>query len=288
MSINWYPGHMAKTRRLMEADLKNIDAVCEIVDARAARSSRNPMLRSLAPHKPRMIVLNRADQADPEVSRKWLEHFRSRGIPAILADSQKGGFAQQFEKAVAECCAPVIEKNLKRGQTGKHLRVMIVGIPNVGKSSFINRLCGRKAAKAADKPGVTRHNEWFSIAGFDFMDTPGMLWPKIESDEMGYTLAFTGTIPDQILDREDLAVRLLMRLADAAPGACARKYLGRDEDPAPEYEADAPYYYDLLGKYAAARSLLVSGGMPDTERMSNVLLDDFRSGKLGRISLERP
>lgn len=281
MSINWYPGHMAKSRRLMAGDLKNIDAVCEIIDARIPRSSRNPELDKLCRDKRRIIVLNRADQADPSMTAKWEEYYQRCGFTVIATDSEKGGFGKAFEAAVKRCCAELIARNEAKGQVGKMMRLMIVGIPNVGKSSFINRLLGKKAAVAADKPGVTRGNQWYSLPGaFDFMDTPGLLWPKIDSDEVGYNLAFTGTIRDEILDLEDLACRLINVLRNAYTEALVKRYNITVSDE----ETD----YDLLQKIACARSLVLRGNEPDTERAAKMLLTEFRSGKLGRITLESP
>lgn len=280
MSINWYPGHMARTRRLMLEDLKNVDAVCEIVDARIPLSSRNPDLDRLAQGKRRLLVLNRADQADPEATAQWMEYYRRQGLTVLATDSQKGGFLPAFTDAVRTVCADLIRRNEEKGQAGKTIRLMIVGIPNVGKSSFINRLLGRKSAIAEDRPGVTRRKQWYTLpGGFDFMDTPGMLWPKIDDDETGYRLAFTGTIRDEILDLEDLACRLLVCLQQAAPGALEKRY-GVTPD------TDEPY--EGLCMLGRKRGFVVSGGEIDTERMSRVLLDEFRSGKLGRITLERP
>ena len=281
MSINWYPGHMAKSRRLMAGDLKNIDAVCEILDARIPRSSRNPELDKLCRDKRRIIVLNRADQADPAMTAKWEEYYQKRGFTVIATDSEKGGFGKSFENAVKKCCAELIARNEAKGQVGKMMRLMIVGIPNVGKSSFINRLLGKKAAVAANKPGVTRGNSWYSLPGaFDFMDTPGLLWPKIESDEVGYNLAFTGTIRDEILDLEDLACRLVSVLRTSYNSLLVKRFSITLSDE----ESD----YDILQKIAFSRSMVMRGNEPDTERAAKMLLTEFRSGKLGRITLESP
>ena len=280
MSINWYPGHMARTRRLMLEDLKNVDVVCEIVDARIPRSSRNPDLDRLAQGRRRLLVLNRADQADPEKTAQWMEFYRTQGLIVLATDSQKGGFLPAFTGAVRTVCEDLIRRNEEKGQAGKTIRLMIVGIPNVGKSSFINRLLGRKSAVAEDRPGVTRKKQWYTLpGGFDFMDTPGMLWPKIDDDETGYRLAFTGTIRDEILDLEDLACRLLVLLEQAAPGALEKRY-GVTPDTSEPYEG--------LCALGRRRGFVVSGGEVDTERMARVLLDEFRSGKLGRITLELP
>ena len=281
MSINWYPGHMAKSRRLMAGDLKNIDAVCEVIDARIPRSSRNPELDRLCRDKRRIIVLNRADQADPAVTAQWEDYYQKRGFTVIATDSEKGGFGKAFEGAVKKCCADLIARNVAKGQVGRMMRLMIVGIPNVGKSSFINRLLGKKAAVAADKPGVTRGTQWYSLPGaFDFMDTPGLLWPKIESDEVGYNLAFTGPIRDEILDLEDLACRFINVLRNSYADIIVKRFNITVSDD----EID----YDILQKIAFARSLVLRGNEPDTERAAKMLLTEFRSGKLGRITLETP
>ena len=280
-SINWYPGHMAKTRRVMQADLKNIDMICELIDARIPRSSRNPDLDRLCAGKRRMLVLNRVDQADPALTAKWAAYYRKSGLFVMEANSQKGGFLNQFRACAEKTCADLLARNEEKGQSGRAVRIMIMGIPNVGKSSFINRLLGKKAAVAADKPGVTRGKQWFSLpGGFDFMDTPGMLWPKIESDEMGYLLAFTGTIRDEILDLEDLACHLIRQLEISSPGAIVKRY------GITGINMDQPY--ETLTELAKKRGFLAGRGEYDTLRMARVLLDEFRSGKLGRITLELP
>ena len=279
MSINWYPGHMAKTRRVMQEDLKNVDMVCELIDARAPAASRNPDLDTLCKGKRRMLVLNRADQADPAQTAKWVAFYRAQGLEVMETDSKKGGFLPLFTACVKRTCRELTERREAKGQIGKPIRIMIMGIPNVGKSSFINRLLGKKAAVAADKPGVTRGKQWFSLpGGFDFMDTPGMLWPKIESDEMGYLLAFTGTVPDKNLNQEDLACRLILQLEKCAPGAVQARY-GVES-----VSLEQPY--DTLTEMAKKRGFLAGRGDYDTERMSIVFLDEFRGGKLGRITLE--
>ena len=281
MSINWYPGHMARTRRVMAEDLKNVDMVCELIDARIPRSSRNPDLDRLCRGKRRMLVLNRADQADPEATAKWAVYYRAQGYTVMEADSQKGGFLKQFTNCARRTCEDLIRRQEAKGQVGRSIRIMIMGIPNVGKSSFINRLLGKKAAVAADKPGVTRGKQWFSLpGGFDFMDTPGMLWPKIDTDEMGYMLAFTGTIRDEILDLEDLASRLIVQLETSAPNAVVKRY--------GITAVDREHSYDTLTELAKKRGFLAGRNEYDTLRMSRTLLDEFRAGKLGRITLELP
>ena len=281
MSINWYPGHMAKSRRLMSADMKNVDVVCEILDARIPCSSRNPQLDKMAKGKRRMLVLNRADQANPEITEAWRNYFREQGYTVLETDSKKGGFLPAFTAAANDCCQDLIARNLAKGQEGKRIRIMIVGIPNVGKSSFINRLVGKKSAMAADKPGVTRINQWFSLPGvFDFMDTPGMLWPKIENEITGYRLAFCGTIRNEILDIEDVACRLIGELNKLDSQILVKRYAItlNVEDMA----------YDQLILLARSRGFLKNRGAVDTERMARTLLSEFQEGKLGRITLEHP
>lgn len=278
MSINWYPGHMAKTRRLMADDLKNVDLVCELLDARIPQCSRNPELERLCANKRVLLVLNRADQADPAQTARWAAYYRSAGFSVLQTDSKKGGFLPAFSEAARDCCESLIRRAAEKGQN-KSIRVMVAGIPNVGKSSFINRLLGRKRAVAEDRPGVTRGKQWYTLpGGFELMDTPGLLWPKIESDEQGFMLAFTGTIRDEILDIEELACKLLEALQVSAPDACVKRYGITD--------VKMEQAYDTLTEMARKRGFLLGRGEYDTERMARVLLDEFRSGKLGRITLE--
>ncbi|MEA4921306.1 MAG: ribosome biogenesis GTPase YlqF [Clostridiaceae bacterium] len=280
MSINWYPGHMAKTRRLMLDDLKNVDLVCEIIDARIPKSSRNPDLDRIAEGKKRMLVLNRDDQADPEATAMWLEYYKSMGYAVISTNSQRGNFLSDFTRAVDDCCADILQRNADKG-VNRTIKIMIAGIPNVGKSSFINRLLGKKSAIAEDRPGVTRKKQWFSLnARYDFMDTPGMLWPRIEDDEVGFRLAFTGTIRDEILDLELLACKLILALSKSYTENVVKRY------GITEINAESPY--DTLGEMARKRGFLLGRGAIDTERMAKVFLDEFRSGMLGRITLEMP
>jgi len=271
---------MAKTRRLMLEDLKNIDMVCEILDARIPESSRNPDLTQIAQGKKRMLVLNREDQADPAATASWLEFYRGAGYTVMAANSQKGGFIGDFTKGVERCCAELIERNARKG-VNRTVKIMIVGIPNVGKSSFINRLLGKKSAIAEDRPGVTRSKQWFNLSGkYDFMDTPGMLWPKIEDDEVGYKLAYTGTIRNEILDLELLACKLLAHLFNGYSQNVIDRY------GITAIDTDMPY--NTLEEMAKKRGFLLGRGQLDTERMAKVFIDEFRAGKLGRITLELP
>ena len=281
MKINWYPGHMAKTKRVMLDDLKNVDIVCEIVDARIPKSSRNPYLFQITKNKKRLIVLNRADQADKNKTDLWEKHFKSKGYFVMTADSQKGTGVQNFKSVLKSAMAKEIERNNERGMTGKAIRVMVVGVPNVGKSSFINRVLKKKSAVAADRPGVTRQRQWFSLGeGIDLMDTPGMFPSRIDDEKTGEMLAFTGSVKDEILDVEELACEFIKTL-DSIDFSVLTKRYGIEK-----IEGEIPY--DTLTRMAEARGFLLSGREYDTERMAKVLMDEFRSGKLGNITLELP
>lgn len=283
MNIQWYPGHMAKTRRQMLENLKNIDLVCELVDARIPQVSRNPDMDDIAGDKPRMIILNRTDLADPDETRRWAAWYRARGYAVLETDSQHGAGTSRFAAAARERLADKIAVWNEKGQTGRSVRVMVVGIPNVGKSTFINRVLGRKSAKAADKPGVTRGAQWFRVqGGIDLLDTPGILWPKFDDERVGILLAVTGAVKDDILDIETLACKLFELLAERAPQAIIDRY----KLTIPE-ESDF-LGYDLLQQAGRKRGFLISGGEIDTERMARILLDEFRGGVLGRITLETP
>ncbi|MDR0293693.1 MAG: ribosome biogenesis GTPase YlqF [Oscillospiraceae bacterium] len=269
MNINWYPGHMAKTRRQLEEDLSGVDAVIELFDARAAASSRNPDLEAMCGGKPRLLVLGRADLADPAVTALWQKVLP--GSAAVNAASP--GASKAVLPALRKLLAERIRRDTEKGQAGRPLRVIVIGVPNTGKSTLINTLLRRRAAKAEDRPGVTRSRGWFSMErGFLLMDTPGMLWPKFEDTRTGFHLAFTGAIRDEIMDTETLAARLIDTLEALYPGALGGRY-----GTAGGLEA-----------LAERRGYLLPGGVPDTGRMALALLDDFRAGKLGRISLERP
>ena len=283
MNIQWYPGHMAKTRRQMLENLKNIDLVCELVDARIPQVSRNPDMDEIAGDKPRMMILNRVDLADPEATRRWASFYRAQGYAVLETDSQHGTGTGRFAAAARERLADKISAWNEKGQTGRAVRVMVVGIPNVGKSTFTNRVLGRKSAKAADKPGVTRGAQWFRVpGGIDLLDTPGILWPKFDDERVGILLAVTGAVKDDILDLETLACRLFELLAVRAPQAIVDRY----KLTIPE-QSDF-LGYDLLQQAGRKRGFLISGGEIDTERMARILLDEFRGGVLGRITLETP
>ncbi len=280
MNIQWYPGHMTKTRRQIEADLKQVDAVCEIVDARIPVSSRNPDIDSICAGKPRIVVLNRMDLADSNGTQKWVEYFQKHGIAAVPTDCKSRRGIDKFQVAVRSVLKEKIERNAAKGMH-RPVRVMIVGIPNVGKSTFINQVSGRKGAKAENRPGVTRGKQWITVdPGLLLLDTPGILWPKFEDPQTGMMLAYTGAVKDGILDVEELACFLMQLLHKRYPQALADRYGIEAEQGTPGYEL-----LQLAGK---RRGFLVSRGEINTERMAQVLLEEYRSGKLGKFTLEVP
>ena len=281
MNIQWFPGHMTKAERMIEENMKLVDAVCEIIDARIPFSSRNPDIDRLAGAKPRLVILNRVDQADPAVTSSWRAYFKSLGLPVLETDCKSGKGVNGFSAAIRSLLKEKLAEYAAKGQGTRPLRVMILGIPNVGKSTFINKVAGRKAAKASDKPGVTRGKQWIAIdSGLDLLDTPGILWPRFDSQTVGENLAFTGAVRDEILDRETLSANLMLRLREHYPQCIEQRYKF-----APDPDANG---YELLEAAAKKRGFLISKGEYDLERMSAVLLDEFRDGRLGRISLERP
>ena len=281
LQIQWYPGHMTKTRRMMESELKLVDAVCEILDARIPISSRNPDIDAICGDKPRMVILNRIDMADPARTKAWAEHFKALGCSVIQTDCKSRKGITDFSPALGRLLAEKRRRYAEKGMAGKPLKAMVVGIPNVGKSTFINIAAGRKAAAASDRPGVTRGKQWVTVSkGLELLDTPGVLWPKFDDPMIGEHLAFTGAVKDQILDTEELASHLLSLLAQLAPRALAERYKLT--------ETEGLQGWELLETAAKKRGFLVSRGEADTLRMSNVLLDEFRAGKLGRLTLEVP
>ena len=280
MNIQWYPGHMTKTRRQMEADLKQVDAVCEIVDARIPVSSRNPDIDALCGDKPRIVILNRMDLADPAITKKWVEHYRSKGIAAFPTDCKTRKGLNDFQPAVRSVLKEKLQRNAAKGMS-KAMRVMVVGIPNVGKSTLINQISCRKGAKAENRPGVTRGKQWVTVDnGLLLLDTPGILWPKFEDPEVGLMLAYTGAVKEDVIDTEELACRLIKLLHLHYPQSLKDRY-------AIEAEAEVSGY-ELLEMAGRKRGFLISGGKINTERMAKVLLDEFRAGKLGRFTLESP
>ena len=280
MNIQWYPGHMTKTRRQIEADLKLVDAVCEIVDARIPSASRNPDIDSICGNKPRIIVLNRMDLADPNATKRWMEHFRKKGMAAVATDCKSRKGINSFLPAVRSVLKDKIARDAERGMH-RPLKVMIVGIPNVGKSTLINQISGRKGAKAENRPGVTRGKQWVTVdGGLLLLDTPGILWPKFEDPTVGMMLAYTGAVKENIIDVEELACHLAELLWKFYPDTLRNRY-GIDVEPG------LPGYM-LIEEMGRKRGYLLARGEINTERMSKVLLDEYRSGKLGYFTLEMP
>ena len=279
--VQWFPGHMAKTRRLIKESLSLVDGVTEIIDARIPYSSSNPELEELINNKPRIVLLNKCDLADKDATNQWVEYYKKKGVRAIPVDCRTGKGLNNYVVAVREVLKDVIKKNEDRGMPGKALRIMVVGIPNTGKSSFINRMAKSVKAKVADKAGVTRHNQWFAIGnGIELLDTPGVLWPKFDDPKVGDRLAFIGSVKDEILDIETLAVRLLEVMTADYPERLTERYKITDFS-----DKDAWEVLEMIGK---KRGMMIRGGEIDTERVSVMLLDEYRGGKLGTISLERP
>lgn len=279
--VQWYPGHMTKTRRQMETDLKLVDLVAELVDARIPVSSRNPDIDALCGTKPRLIVLNRADQADPAGNRAWMARFKAQGFSVLETDAKSGRGINQFSLTVQDALKEQIARWRAKGLVGRPVRAMVVGVPNVGKSTFINKVARRKSAKAGDRPGVTRGKQWVSAGqGLDLLDTPGILWPRFDDEQTGLHLAFTGAVRDQVLDVEGLACRLMELLGARYPAALSGRYGVEAHDGVAGYE--------LLEAAGRKRGFVVRGGEVDTERMAGILLDEYRGGKLGRFTLEWP
>ena len=281
MNIQWYPGHMTKTRRQMEEDIKLVDLVAEVVDARIPISSRNPDIDAIVGNRPRLIVFNRADQADPAMTARWIAWFKAKGYGVLETDAKSGKGVGQFSIAAKSVLKDKLAAWKAKGQVGRPIRAMVVGVPNVGKSTFINKVAKRKSAKASDRPGVTRGKQWVSVdSGLELLDTPGILWPKFEDETTGLHLAFTGAVKDEITDMEALACALLELLRDRYPKVLQERYKLA--------ELDGKQGWELLEQGTRKRGMLISGGEADTERMAKVLLDEFRGGKLGRFTLEVP
>lgn len=280
-SIQWFPGHMAKTRRLIGANLKLVDLVLEITDARIPQSSRNPELDRWIEAKPRMIVLNKCDNADPAATKRWLSYYKKIGAPALACDCKTGAGISSFLPLVKQTLAPLIARREAQGMAGRMIRIMVVGVPNVGKSSFINRVAGAKRAKAEDRPGVTRGKQWVSLdKDVELLDMPGVLWPKFEDPLVGEKLAFTGAVKDGVVDIELLAMRLLSYLADHYPQRLAERFKMT--------ELDGLDGYELLELAGRKRGMLISGGEVNTERAAITVMDEYRGGKLGKITFEEP
>lgn len=278
-NIQWFPGHMAKTKRKIKEILPLIDAVAEVVDARIPVSSRNPDLNDIIENKPHIILLNKCDMADNRATKAWIDYYAKNGIKAIAIDCKSGKGINQFKDTVKTALAHKLEAYREKGMVGKPLRVMVVGIPNVGKSSFINKIAGKTRAKAENRPGVTRGNQWFTIdKQLELLDTPGVLWPKFEDVTVGEHLAFTGAVKDNILDTELLAIRLIEILGKNYPELLKNRFGELDFTLEP---------YDLLCQIGKKRGMVIRGGETDTERAANMLLEEYRNQKIGNISLER-
>ena len=279
MHFQWYPGHMTKAKRMMQENIKLIDLVIELVDARIPVSSRNPDIDELGKNKSRLILLNKADLAEDKWNDAWAEYFRAKGFFVVKVNSKKGGGLKSIQGVIQEACKEKMERDRKRGILNRPVRAMVVGIPNVGKSTFINALAGKACAKTGNKPGVTKGKQWIRLnKQVELLDTPGILWPKFEDQEVGLRLAFIGSIKDEILNTEELAAELIKFLNANYPGVLEEKYGVEPSDDA----------YVLLAGIARSRNCLLKGSELDTEKAALLLLDDFRNGKLGRLTLEYP
>lgn len=280
-TVQWFPGHMAKTRRLIKESLPFVDLVTELVDARIPLSSSNPELVEMIGNKPRIVLLNKCDVADEKATAKWVEYYKNKGMYALPVDCRSGKGLNAYLPMVREILKDKIQRNEEKGMAGKPLRVMVVGIPNTGKSSFINKMAGRNRAKVADKPGVTRSNSWFAVGnGVELLDTPGVLWPKFDDKAVGDKLAFIGSVKDEILDSEILAIRLINVLKNGYSNLIRERYKISDFEDKEDYEI-----LEMIGR---KRGMLISGGEIDCERAAIMLLDEYRGGKLGRLTLELP
>lgn len=287
MNINWYPGHMAKTRKQIENDLKIIDVVIELLDARIPISSRNPEIKKLTENKKKIILLNKSDLSDEKINQQWKEFFENES-PTLLTDSNSGKGIDKVSKKIDELMKDEIQKQLERGRINKTIRVMILGIPNVGKSSFINRISKKNRLEVANRPGVTRSKQWIRIGkNQELLDTPGVLWPKFESNEVALNLAFTGTIKDDILEKTEIAYELLKTLNKEYRKNIQERYRISEEEMQNIDKSSNPIY-ELMQLIARKRGAIVSGGNTDDEKVARIILDDFRNCKLGKISLEKP
>lgn len=277
MNINWYPGHMTKARRMMEENIKLVDVVIELLDARAPLSTRNPDIDDLAKNKFRLILLNKSDMADPKDNEKWEAYFNELGLRCVLIDSRNRDSIKNIDKVIKEVCKEKIERDKKRGILKRTLKCMICGIPNVGKSTFINSLCKKGVAKTGNKPGVTKGKQWVNVKGeFDLLDTPGILWPKFEDENIGIRLALIGSVNDDILDITELSYKLIDILKNKYPGVLNSKY---------DINEDANTI-DILNECTVKRNLLKKGGECDIDRGAALIIDDFRSLRIGRLSID--
>lgn len=278
MKIQWYPGHMTKAKRMMQEDIKLIDLVIELLDARIPISSRNPDIDSLAANKSRLILLNKSDLADDKITSEWVEYFNNKGFLVVKLDSRNRGGMKMVNNAIMEACKAKIERDRKRGILNRPVRAMVAGIPNVGKSTFINSFAGRACAKTGNKPGVTKGKQWIRLnKNVELLDTPGILWPKFDDEKVGTDLAFIGSVNDQILNLNELAYELTEYIMKAYPGVINERYGVEENEPNSIFEA-----------VAINKSCLKKGGEPDVDKAVAMIIDDFRSGKLGRITIEKP
>lgn len=281
-SIQWFPGHMTKTKRKIQENLKLVDAVAEVIDARIPISSRNPDLDKIIQGKPRIIIMNKCDMADSNITAQWISYFKNQGIASIAVDCKTGRGLNNFIPTIRSVLSDKIEKWESKGMKNRTIKVMIVGIPNVGKSSFINRMAKNNKAKVEDRPGVTRGNQWFTVCkGFEILDTPGVLWPKFDDKIVGEKLAFTGAVKDQIIDTEQLCSRLLLFLRENYPNELTKRYKLTND------EISDISGYDMLLLIGKKRGMLMSGGNIDTQRASIIILDEFRGAVIGKMTLER-
>ena len=292
MNINWYPGHMAKTKRQIQEDLKLIDVVVELLDSRIPMSSRNPDINTIVNGKKKIIVLNKSDLADEQETIKWVEYFKSQKVPAIITDANTGKGMKEVIRQAELIMKDELDRREEKGRTGRKIRMMILGIPNVGKSSFINRLANKNSLEVGNKPGVTRKKQWIKInSNIELLDTPGILWPKFESDEVALNLAYTGTIKDDVLEKTDVAFYFLKYMIENEIDKLVLRYnLNKQEILDSLQNNDRPeneIIYDIMLKIGKSRGAVVSGGNVDDTKTANIILEDFRSGKLGRITLEK-
>lgn len=280
MNINWYPGHMKKTKDLLKEQLKLIDVIFELLDARIPLSSKNPLIDEIIGDKPRVIIFNKSDLADENVTRQWIEYYNTQGLKAIAVDTISGKGLREITTAAENAVKEKMDALKAKGRRARAIRIMIVGVPNVGKSSILNRLAGRKSAKTGDRPGVTKGKQWIRLRGnIELLDTPGILWPKFEEQEVALNLAFTGSIKDEIMDTETLALKLLEKLWNKDYEKLVARY---------KLKGNSNIAIEIMDEIAKNRGCIISGGEIDYSRVANIILDEFRGGKIGKISLESP
>lgn len=292
LNINWYPGHMAKTRKQIQEDLKLIDVVVELLDSRIPVSSRNPDINTIIDGKKKIVVLNKSDLADEKETTKWMEYFKTQKIPAVITDANSGKGIKDVIKKAEEIMEEELNKREEKGRIGRKIRIMILGIPNVGKSSFINRLANKNSLEVGNKPGVTRKKQWIKISNsIELLDTPGVLWPKFENEEVALNLAYTGTIKDDVLEKTEVAYHFLKYMIENDIDKLVKRYnLNKEEildSLESGYRPENEIIYEVMLKIGKMRGAVVSGGNIDDLKTANIILEDFRSGKLGRITLEK-